>query len=310
VVLLSSLLPGCPMSDNYFVETSPGAGGASSGSGGSAGAGDSGGTVGGGAVGGTDSGGGSDVGGSSASGGSDVGGSSASGGSDAGAGGTAGSAGCVAELERCDGISNDCDNDIDEDSACPEGCSGLDYDGHAYVLCVASSAASGLAWDDASSRCRELGLDFGPDAGLDLAWIESADENDVLKSWIDDTVSDSAVVWIGASDRNEENTWLWIRGQETEQFFVGDSDGGGTPYMDAFNDWSPGSPRSLNGEDQDCGGFDTGLSLHWDDRACESSERGFICEEFPTEAGGSGGRSGGGGSEGWNDSGGSGGRGR
>ncbi len=322
--LMAIVLPGCPLSDNYYVEAngtggltaanggtttvgggvggtalnggSPALGGGGSGAtGGALGAtGGSGGDAANGgdaATGGTATGGTAATGGSAATGGTGgsnggggsggTGGTGAEGGTDAqgGTGGGAGSTDCADEPERCDGIDNNCNDEIDEDAVCPEGCAVEIDDDHTYLLCVAATKAEGLDWDGAAARCHELGAELELAGSFALTWIESEEENDFLRTWLDDSLSGAAVVWIGSSDRDEENTWIWGTGSDAVQFFVGDSDGGGTPYMNRYNDWSSGSPRSLNGENQDCGAFDTGLSLHWDDRACDSVERGFICEE-------------------------------
>jgi len=311
--LIAVFLPGCPLSDSYYVDVGASGGhtaatGGETTVGGASGAGRGGkpafgGNGGTGAVGGA---GGATVGGSggtmadggtTASGGgaatgatggsSEVGGSGGKAGSSAeggsqtvgGTGGTAGTAGCVMETERCDGIDNDCDDDIDEGAVCPDGCSVEVYDDHRYILCIAASKADGVTTDDAAARCDDLAHELDFAASFHLTAIESQAENDFLRTWLGDSLSGTAVVWIGANDRTEENTWVWDFDPDGEQFFVGATGGGGTPYKNRYNDWYPGSPRSLNGEDQDCGSFDTGLDLHWDDRSCDSVELGFICEE-------------------------------
>jgi hypothetical protein len=269
--LFALFLPGCPLSDNYYVDA---AGGLTAANGGQT---TVGGTSGAGLSGNPALGGGPSAGAVGGAGRTTLGGSSGTTASGGAAGGTAGSAGCVTEAERCDGIDNDCDDEIDEDAVCPDGCSVRINDKHRYLLCIAASKANGVTTDDAAARCNDLALELG--ASFHLTSIESQKENDFLRTWLEDSLSGAAVVWMGANDRTKENTWVWGFDPDGEQFYVGDSGGGGTPYMNRFNDWSPGSPRSLNGEDQDCGSFDTGLDLHWDDRSCESVELGFICEE-------------------------------
>ncbi|HWP09297.1 MAG TPA: C-type lectin domain-containing protein [Polyangiaceae bacterium] len=313
--LMAALLPGCPLSDKYYVDATatgghtaasggettmrggagfgPSGGNAALGGGGlgAGAAGGAGGTKAGGSGGDAANGGDAATGGSATTGGTGganggggsggTSGAAAEGGADAkgGTGGGAGSTDCSDEPERCDGIDNNCNDEIDEGAACPDGCSVEINDSHRYLICVAATKAEGWDTDGAAARCSELAQELDLGVSFELAWIESKAENEFLRAWLQDNLSGSAVVWTGASDRYEENVWVWGTGTNAVQFFVGDADGGGTPYMNRFNDWASGSPRSLNGEDQDCGAFDTGLSLHWDDRACDSVERGFICEE-------------------------------
>jgi len=177
----------------------------------------------------------------------------------------------MSEPERCDGRSNDCDEDIDEDSVCPEGCSAQQYDGHAYVLCVSNDDSDLVTADAAADRCAKLGA-------LRLAWIESVGENTFLKGWIKDTAPAEGVVWMGANDQDSEGEWFWGRGPEAQQFFSGTSDSGGA-FMDRFEDFGSGQPGSSRGLDEDCGAFDARVEWSWSDRECSEAMVGFVCEE-------------------------------
>jgi hypothetical protein len=295
------------LSDDYFIAAGAGSAGLDRGVGGTAA--ENGGSAGSGLAGtaatggsnavsaGSDSGGtgaegshtaGSGTGGSEASG--EAGGTSSSGntgeaGADAEAGAGTGGEGalCVPETERCDGVSNDCDEEIDEDSVCPDSCSARQYDGHLYLLCVADSETDAIECDDAAGRCADFGDELGLELPLGLVWVESSAENAFLKDWITAAVPSEAAVWTGANDQTDENTWVWGRREEAEQFFTGDSDGGGTPYEDRFNDFAPGRPNSSNGDDEDCGAFDPEVSWQWNDRTCTNAELAFVCEEHPPE---------------------------
>jgi len=303
VALLPGALTGCPLTDNYFVDPNAGAAGLAP----SPAAG-SGGTAGGGALGGDGNGGsgGDGRGGTSvATGGSDIGGNAAVGGTTAGSGETGGVSGanaggtggagaaaeagmdgmggdatCVAEV--CDGVSNDCDEEIDEGSVCPTGCTAREYGGHTYVLCLSLTAMGGSNYDAAYARCGGLAAELGLDGTFDLASIEDAEEDAFLKAWIAErsTVADGAV-WMGGNDLELENTWVWGRGASAVQFFQGKAAGGGTPFMGRYNDFGPGKPNSSNTTDEDCGVFDAEVDWQWNDRECTKKQMGFVCERQP-----------------------------
>ena len=274
-ILLGSLLPGCPLSDAYFVDpnATQGSGGAGVDRGGTAGiagsvtsggtgsqdAGGTGGTAG--------------TGGREARGGRGMSGASAVAGSaQGGMGAIAGSSPCE-PMERCDGLDNDCNGKIDDGSACPESCSAQQYDGHAYVLCMSDAVTA----DEAAMQCMQLSN--GPALTLELAWIESSAENDFLHQWIVDTAPSDGVVWMGANDLASEGTWVWGRRMDAVQFFTGSDSGGGSPYMGRFNYFGKDQPGSSRGLDEDCGAFDARVDWHWSDRECSESMVGFVCEE-------------------------------
>ena len=308
-VVLASALPGCPLSDEYFVDPNAGipglgsgAGGASTASGGAAGAGATAGSsvVGGSSGAAADGGGAGTMGlggasGAGATGGSGGGSGGSTGGSDnaggapeagatgeAGSGGSAGS-GCVRETELCDGIDNDCDDSVDEGSVCPDSCTARrsPSDGHLYLLCISTDPDDAIAGDDASARCGDIGTELGLELPFGLVWLESSEENELVKEWIVDAAPSDAVVWIGANDEAEENIWVWGRRTGAVQFFTGDSSGGGTPYMDRFNDWGSGQPDAQDGSSADCAAFDSAVGWHWNDRSCAREEVGYMCEEHP-----------------------------
>ncbi|HEX5098762.1 MAG TPA: C-type lectin domain-containing protein [Polyangiaceae bacterium] len=259
------MLPGCPLSDAYFVDPNAGHG---------TGGGDLGGT------GGTDSGKAGQEpagrGGRSGPGGKSGGGAPAAGTGGAVASGTGGSSGssmkCEA-MERCDGLDNDCNDEIDEGDACPASCSAQQYDGHAYVLCLPDDA---IVADQAAMRCAEMGK--GPAFTLDLAWIEASDENEFLREWIADTAPSDGVVWMGATDQTKEGVWVWGRRPDAEQFYEVTKASSG-PYMDRFSDFGQDQPGSSRGLDEDCGAFDARVDWHWSDRECSEAMVGYVCEQ-------------------------------
>jgi hypothetical protein len=176
-------------------------------------------------------------------------------------------------MERCDGLDNDCNDEIDEGDACPASCSAQQYDGHAYVLCLPDDA---IVADQAAMRCAEMGK--GPAFTLDLAWIEASDENEFLREWIADTAPSDGVVWMGATDQTKEGVWVWGRRPDAEQFYEVTKASSG-PYMDRFSDFGQDQPGSSRGLDEDCGAFDARVDWHWSDRECSEAMVGYVCEQ-------------------------------
>jgi len=239
--------------------------------GGSAGVGGTGGATGGGSAGV-----GGAMGGTSGTGGTSEGGEAG----DVGASGAGGEA-CVASAEVCDGISNDCDDQVDEGGVCPTDCAAKRFDGHVYLLCMTTNEASQLGYGEASTYCEMAGdaLDLG--LTLELARIEAAAESDFARAWVRQRATADGMVWIGANDLEQENRWMWGRGAGAVQFFTGSTQGGGMPYDDAFNDWGPDRPNSSNGTDEDCGAMDSEFDWAWNDILCMTERLGYLCEQTP-----------------------------
>jgi hypothetical protein len=301
VVWLPLALSGCPLSDDYFVQRGSGgdvsAGGGSPVAGasgtGSAFAGSS--AISGGSAG-TSGTGGFAAGGVGASGGSagaNNGGVTSAGSSQGGAAaaGTAGDTGeepnagaggepseCEPSAELCDGISNDCDNQVDEDGVCPSDCSARTYGEQTYVLCMSASAAAQSNYSGASARCEALGQDLGLNVEMALAQIESAEENSFIKSWIVETTPGAGMIWIGANDLDAERTWVWGRGRGARRFFDADRAGGGVAHEDRFHDFAEGRPNAANQADEDCGALDSEVAWQWNDLRCSEPRLGFVCE--------------------------------
>ena len=194
---------------------------------------------------------------------------------------TGGTPACVPEPELCDGISNDCDNEIDEDGACPAGCVVKAYDAHRYALCLYRDETDWVTYEQASQACTQLGDELGLDADFSLTSIESKVENDFLKKWIVATtpLEKEVMIWSGANDLDQERTWVWGQGASPERFFDQAPDGGGKAVDGRFHDFPAGKPNSANDWDEDCGGFDSELDWRWNDFKCDDPRLGFVCEE-------------------------------
>lgn len=199
---------------------------------------------------------------------------------DVGSGGT-GAAPCVPSTERCDGVSNDCDDLVDEDEVCPAGCSAKQRDGHIYLLCVSADETGQRDYAAASSFCESAGTELDLGVTLALARIESAEESVFARAWADQAAPVGGMVWIGANDIDDENTWAWGRGSDAEQFFTGRPQGGGMPYLDRYNDFADGRPGDADNANEDCGAMDSELAWQWDDLVCGTPRLGELCESVP-----------------------------
>jgi len=184
---------------------------------------------------------------------------------------------CSTNVERCDGLDNDCDGAIDEGNACAGTCAGFALDGRGYMFCSDS-----VVGDAAAARCQAQ--------GMHLAWIETAQENALLVSRIraaDVPASDEPEIltYIGGSDAVTEDTWIWRGGgtiPDSFQFWQGRAaDDGGRAVAGAFANWSPTEPNDTD-DDEDCAvmsvlGNNNREPGNWDDRSC-NSELPFVCE--------------------------------
>jgi hypothetical protein len=238
--------------------------------------------------------GGADIGGRGGAGGaSGTGAASGTGGSDetggmvgmAGMGGEpeagmGGTSNCVPSPEVCDGVSNDCDDEIDEGSACPANCTAKTFEAHVYLLCMSATAGDQLAYEAASARCKSARTDLGLSFDMNLAEIETEPENTFLRDWISSTAPAPGLVLMGANDIIREGTWYWGRGAGSPEFFKQNpTGGGGTVTMGRFNDFAEGKPNGKAMTDEDCGTFDADYDWHWNDFSCTALMLGFVCEQ-------------------------------
>ncbi|HEY3497323.1 MAG TPA: C-type lectin domain-containing protein, partial [Polyangiaceae bacterium] len=167
------------------------------------------------------------------------------------------------------------------DDACPSGCTGATENGHVYVLCYQSAMSSRVTWAEAASRCAGS-LSTAAGVTLELARVESPDENEFLVEWIEDRNLQSGI-WMGANDRDVDDSWSWGTGNARVVFFKDDMNGGDA-VDDRFNDWGTNPPRP-NGDTamdptEDCGHFDANISWRWNDAPCEAQPMpGYVCEQ-------------------------------
>lgn len=251
-----------------------GMGGTTAGNGGTAGTTSDGGTSGLSGAGGTAGGG---MGGTAGTGGTAAGGAGGTAGT---ASGGTGGASCTPATEVCDGVDNDCGNDIDEGNVCPNGCHGRTFEGETYLFCTSNDE---LEWVEAREFCMEAGNGNGTVEvafPMTLVEIDSAEENRFLVDGIkEDGITDD--VWHGANDRGIEGQWVWDRGggSNTRLFYTVTVGGVRAPVNGAYHDWPTGQP-TYNGVD--CGIFDASDDFQWDDGSCvQSPLSSFVCGQIP-----------------------------
>jgi hypothetical protein len=213
-----------------------------------------------------------------AGGGAGLGGNAGNAGNGGNATGGTGGTGCTPKTEVCDGLDNDCGNDVDEGGVCPSGCHGGTLEGRTFLLCTTNNE---LEWLEARAFCMDADNGSGnvEVAGpMTVVEIRSAKENAFLVEWLEDEGIDENV-WMGANDRGVEGQWQWDRGSGNGLLFFTVVGTVRMPVNGAYHDWPTGQP-TYNGVD--CGYFNATDAWHWNDGACTQSPLGaFICGEIP-----------------------------
>lgn len=180
--------------------------------------------------------------------------------------GAGGAATCVLSTERCNGHDDDCDELVDE-LACGStvngtvGCYGFVIAGaptHGYMLCTGTRT-----YANAQEACAAQ--------NMRLAWLETAAENSEVSKKVG-ALSMDAEVSFGATDLAKESQWFWDGGA---QFWDGNESG--KPVGGRYSAWTDGTPNDEN-NNEDCAVL-LSASATWGDRAC-AAKYAYLCEEI------------------------------
>ena len=200
-------------------------------------------------------GGGNPMGGSAGTGGNPMGGSAGTGGNSGGSGGMGGGNNCTPSAEICDGVDNNCDNQIDPKGTCPDACTGATFNGHRYMFCGAVSNISS-----------DVAICTG--ASMSTLTIESPEENAFILGKI------GGDTWLGGSDAGvgAEGVWRWV---PTNHVFWNKGD-----IQGEYENWAMGRPTTKDSNNEDCMVIvDSGGSAgKWNDIVCDSGGKRAACE--------------------------------
>ena len=146
--------------------------------------------------------------------------------------------------EICDGLDNNCDQEIDEGDICP--CAYRSFDGAGYFFCEQT-----VVWAEAVAACPEIreGYDLLSinDDSEDIWIYEQFIEIDAEQRW-----------WISLNDQDEEGIFLWGNGD-----------------VPKYTNWGTAEPNDSGGED--CAELNRFYDETWNDIRC-NAELYYICE--------------------------------
>jgi hypothetical protein len=153
--------------------------------------------------------------------------------------------------ETCNAIDDDCDGGLDEGSPANASCGGCTFVAAANAGSWFALCPGPLAWADARDACAA----FGP--GVDLARIDADPDQATLLALV------TGDAWIGISDLDEENHWVWVDGSDA---IVGG-------VVVGFDGWAVDQPDQPGVEH--CAELDSPLG-GWNDVTCDQLQP-FLC---------------------------------
>jgi hypothetical protein len=172
----------------------------------------------------------------------------------------------VPEAELCNARDDDCNELVDEQGACPSGCTAFSYDGRGYMLCDGAAKRSWLA---ARTLCEA--------EAMRIVWIQSASENAAIRSRAQ-ALPVSTSIYLGGYYSAADEAWMWDTPDAGIAFWSGDE--GGDPVDGAYENWDFNRPS--NSGANYCFVMQQS-SAAWRDTDCTST-RAFVCEEPEPES--------------------------